>query len=521
MNSNDLDTMEKNLRSIAKRYENVKYSIGLAVLFLMKGTSAFSEDNHIQEAERKKDILTDDQGAKSVVKKRKAVTEANKKIKASWATMQFGANDMYSNYFSIPKAKVDKASIVKSEKTILLASTNNTSTLPMFAKLLTDIEETTETRTQVPTTAEINASKDNLRNSVGNLQNKINSARQENNKEIEGLKLELTQLMEQGDQVVKSPWSSWQFGANYMYNEWGGAYKGRGDKAEKYAFEGIFTRSLNSFERVVSPLSEKYDQLEFSTNKYSALTSSRRGLASGYGLTGVERKQEPLVSIEINAAVKPKTIQKDALLLSIPGIDAPDVPIPSVNSSAPINLELPHPNTPSKVVVIAKPNAEPFTGFYFDGTRARSPLQENISIYSGIDPTSLIGNIDNRNPTPAAMDGAYNGRAFEGTRIRNVNDRFTNLYYINSQTNADKMTNNTFYLRGHYPTDSYDDSNTRAHLGISDDGQRAYNDGHGHGIPDEGIVGVHALNNLKFKNLVFNLYGRAGAMTNETGDMEY
>ena len=516
MNSNNLDTMEKNLRSIAKRYENVKYSIGLAVLFLMKGTSAFSDDNHVQEIEKQKDIFTDIKKEKSEIKEKKSVKQANQKIKASWANMQFGANDIYSNYFFTPKAKVDKASIVKSEKTVLLASADNTSTLPMFAKLLTDIEETTEARTQVPTTAEINANKDNLRNSVGNLQNKINSARQENNKEIEGLKLELTQLMEQGDQVVKSPWSSWQFGANYMYNEWSGAYKGRGDKAEKYAFEGIFTRSLNSFERVVSPLSEKYDQLEFSTNKYSALTSSRRGLASGYGLTGVERKQEPLVSIEINAAVKPKTIQKTPLALSIPGINAPNVPIPTINPSAPINLELPEPNTPSKVVVIAKPNAEPFTGFYFDGTRARSPLQENISIYSGIDPTSLIGNIDNRNPTPAAMDGAYNGRAFEGTRIRNVNDRFTNLYYIGSQTGADKMTNNTFYLRGHYPTDNYDDSNTRAHLGISDDGQRAYNDGHGHGIPDEGIVGVHALNNLKFKNLIFNLYGRAGAMTNET-----
>ena len=60
MNSNNLDTMEKNLRSIAKRYENVKYSIGLAVLFLMKGTSAFSEDNHIQEAERKK-LMTKEQ----------------------------------------------------------------------------------------------------------------------------------------------------------------------------------------------------------------------------------------------------------------------------------------------------------------------------------------------------------------------------------------------------------------------------------------------------------------------------
>ncbi len=516
MNSNNLDTMEKNLRSIAKRYENVKYSIGLAVLFLMKGTSAFSEDNHIQEAERKKDILTDDQGAKSVVKKRKAVTEANKKIKASWANMQFGANDMYSNYFSIPKAKVDKASIVKSEKTILLASTDNTSTLPMFAKLLTDIEETTETRTQVPTTAEINASKDNLRNSVGNLQNKINSARQENNKEIEGLKLELTQLMEQGDQVVKSPWSSWQFGANYMYNEWSGAYKGRGDKSEKYVFEGIFTRSLNSFERVVSPLSEKYDQLKFSTNKYSALTSSRKGLYSGYGLTGVERKQEPLVSIEINAAVKPKTIQKSPLVLTIPGINAPNVPIPTINPSTPINLELPQPNTPSKVVVIAKPNAEPFTGYYFDGTANRRELRNGISIYSGIDPASLIGNIDNRNPTPAAMTGSYNGRAFEGTRIVGENNRYTNTYYINNQTNADKIENNTFYLRGHYPTDTYDDSNTRAHLGLSNNGHKIYNDGHGHGIPDEGVVGVHTVGDLNVKNIVFNLYGRAGAVTTET-----
>ena len=65
MNSNNLDTMEKNLRSIAKRYENVKYSIGLAVLFLMKGTSAFSDDNHVQEIEKQKDIFTDVKKEKS------------------------------------------------------------------------------------------------------------------------------------------------------------------------------------------------------------------------------------------------------------------------------------------------------------------------------------------------------------------------------------------------------------------------------------------------------------------------
>ena len=52
--NNSLNNGERNLRSIAKRYENVKYSVGLAVLFLMKGTSAFSDNNIIQEAENKK-----------------------------------------------------------------------------------------------------------------------------------------------------------------------------------------------------------------------------------------------------------------------------------------------------------------------------------------------------------------------------------------------------------------------------------------------------------------------------------
>ena len=59
MGNSNLEKTEKTLRSLAKRYENVKYSVGLAVLFLMKGTSAFSEDNKIQELEKQKDILTD------------------------------------------------------------------------------------------------------------------------------------------------------------------------------------------------------------------------------------------------------------------------------------------------------------------------------------------------------------------------------------------------------------------------------------------------------------------------------
>ena len=108
MGNNSLQTTEKNLRSIAKRYENVKYSIGLAVLFLMKGTSAFSEDNKIQEVEKQKDILTDVKKEKVEVKETKKVTKTTQKLKASWATMQFGANDLYSNFFATPKNKTKK-----------------------------------------------------------------------------------------------------------------------------------------------------------------------------------------------------------------------------------------------------------------------------------------------------------------------------------------------------------------------------------------------------------------------------
>ena len=183
MGNNNLNSSEKTLRSIAKRYENVKYSVGLAVLFLMKGTSAFSDDNMIQEVERQKEILTDVKKSKAEVKEIKKTTQTNQKLKASWVSMQFGANDMYSNLFNSSKTKLDKASIVKSEKTVLVASSDNSTSLPMFAKLLSDIEESTETRTEVlssiannenissetqtPTIEEIKAGKENLKNYRG------------------------------------------------------------------------------------------------------------------------------------------------------------------------------------------------------------------------------------------------------------------------------------------------------------------------------------------------------------------
>ena len=223
MVKNNLYMIEKNLRSIAKRYKGVKYSLGLAILFLMMGLSAFSQD--------------------------------------------------------------------------------------------------------VMSTEEIAASKENLVASVETLQNKVEAARKENQKAIDGLRLELIQLMEQGDQVVKSPWASWQFGANYMYNDWKGTYKGRGDKAEKYPYEGILTREsgANEFNRYVAENSPMYSYLSKGNDPRSA-SSSLRGKTNGYGLASNTTIPENPVSFTVTASIKPRIVTKGAINVTPPEEISPTLP---------------------------------------------------------------------------------------------------------------------------------------------------------------------------------------------------
>ena len=245
MGNNNLYKVENTLRSIAKRYKSVKYSLGLAILFLMMGVSAFSEEVVAQEAVAQQEVMT---------------------------------------------------------------------------------------------TEQIASSKENLRNSVGSLQSKIDAARAENEKGLAGLRLELIQLMEQGDQVVKSPWSSWQFGANYMYSKWNGTYKGRGDKAQKYPFEGVFSRSNDLFLRSVSPDSELYEQYIATVADnavHSATTSTikRRGGSTNYGLASVIKNQEPIASIELGASVRPKKISKSPITVTPPSI--------TVNAVTPLSTPQP------------------------------------------------------------------------------------------------------------------------------------------------------------------------------------
>ena len=215
--NNNLYEVEKSLRSIAKRYKSIKYSVGLAILFLMMGGSVFSQE----------------------------------------------------------------------------------------------INDENATINPILTREEITLSKENLKNSVENLQSKIDDAKAENKRSIRGLRLELIQLIEQGDQVVKSPWSSWQFGMNYMYDNWRGTYKGIGDKSEKYPYEGIFVRSDNIFERYTSSISKKYRLLSLSTDKKAASSNARTGLSLyRYGNVDLKNIEEPLVEWEVSAGVNPRKIAK-------------------------------------------------------------------------------------------------------------------------------------------------------------------------------------------------------------------
>ena len=216
-----------------------------------------------------------------------------------------------------------------------------------------------------PTMEEINSAKNSLRNSVGDLQTKIKTAREENNKKITGERLELIQLMEQGDQVVKSPWSSWQFGANYFYSDWRGTYQGKGDKKEKYPYEGVFTRSEDLFLRNIHPDSKHYDEYTSSnsavthslstlsiggesqlvtfgetTNKkekdpHSATTSLRGGDEDSYGLANTRIRQEDIVKVELGAGVKPKDINKNPNPPIVLNPVKPQFPVP-VNPTAPV-----------------------------------------------------------------------------------------------------------------------------------------------------------------------------------------
>ena len=114
----------------------------------------------------------------------------------------------------------------------------------------------------------------------------VKETRKENNKLIKKTNFELVKLMEQGDHVVKSPWASWQTGTNYMYNNWNGTYKGRGNKIKDEVLTRDTTGNLNKF-------------LETGLNSTS------------YGSTNLGIVHEPPAIIKMSALINPKIIERN------------------------------------------------------------------------------------------------------------------------------------------------------------------------------------------------------------------
>ena len=162
----------------------------------------------------------------------------------------------------------------------------------------------------------------------------IKEARKENNKLMKNTNLELVKLMEQGDHVVKAPWSSWQFGANYMYSNWNGGYKGKRDKETPFIY---YKRDTNS--------------------RYAGYTNGK------YNITSLKKVIEPVSAIPIDAAVRPKNIQKRPLNINLPYIEEPTVTMLSIDLGAPIEIIQPEITPPSKTINIVNPNANPYSNF--------------------------------------------------------------------------------------------------------------------------------------------------------------
>ena len=173
-----------------------------------------------------------------------------------------------------------------------------------------------------------------INTSVSSLKQNLKKTKTENDKSIKQLNLELIQLMEQGDHVIKSTWSSWQYATGEYYNSWNGTYKGRGDKTAGVIH---YLRDPNS--------------------RFANYTSGQ------YNRTALNRVTEPISAIPIDAAVRPKSIQKTALNINLPIIEAPVVPTLSINLPAPIEIIQPEITPPSKTINIVSPNANPYSNF--------------------------------------------------------------------------------------------------------------------------------------------------------------
>ena len=173
------------------------------------------------------------------------------------------------------------------------------------------------------TKSQINNQVSQINTSINQMRTDFKHARAENNKLIRDTNLELTQLMEQGDHVTKSPWSSWQFGINDFYNDWHGTYKGKGDKKASYVFER--------------------DKSLVNRSSYPGRIETK------YGATTLGLVREPNAAMDVSAGLTPKSVNKIAPKFIVQGagggfpnfttrtVKAPEAPDTPVSPSITVN----------------------------------------------------------------------------------------------------------------------------------------------------------------------------------------
>ena len=276
------------------------------------------------------------------------------------------------------------------------------------------------------------ATREGIRDSVEGLQGKIKDAKAQNTKSIESLRLELIQLMEQGGQVIKSPWASWQFGINYMYNNWSGTYKGSGDKPPKYVYNSIYRRGnweeRNAIDTIagksvdgdpITPGNENTSTWQTATTptgvaklkRDTSIDASTNGKRE-WGLVELRKIREPLNEVEIFANVSPKEVKKDKL-------DIPVSVTPPATLSAPVVK--PNVNKPTeapKVDLPKQPNLE----------IAQAPAINNdpeIEVLT----VNKVGAITIDTPEVKPVDFIIKAGGLSGTPARNFHQDGTNKTY--------------------------------------------------------------------------------------------
>lgn len=306
--------------------------------------------------------------------------------------------------------------------------------------------------------------------SMKDMESSIEWGRKQNQKLLKNANLELIQLMEQGDQVVKSPWNSWQVGANTYVGSWNSAYKGKGGKTA----DVVYDRNNGN----------PYSKYKKNTNSFQ------------YGITDLEIVNEPSAEIIVNASIRPTSIDKEAPKVKIPEVKAPAEPKLNVSIKTPAAIKEPTVNPPVVNVNLPSPNTEPFNDFCFTCDSQTAKIQkginennrywENKTYWNGVNKEGIVSN--------AWSDS--------GSTTDNKGNRPSSIFYINGVT-GERPDKTKIY---------FGDVIIHAAGNVVVDGQRT-----GAALQNKnGTIAIHTVKDNTLYNIEGHLGGRANFISIET-----